>query len=339
MTCDVLPRNGTLIGGILRRAAVNFLIAAASLCVLPITALAQAYPAKPVRMIVGFAPGGGTDVTARLIVQPLSDALGQRVVIDNRPGANGVLATEVTAKAPPDGYTLLMVNLGHTVNPGLYKKLPYDTARDFAAVTLVVTLTNILVVHPSLPVKNVPEFVRLAKSRPGSINYGSGGHGASSHLAMELFAKTANIDLMHVAYKSGGLSGVALLSGEVAVSFNSIPSTLTYVQAGRLRALGVSSLKRSLGVPDVPTIAEMGYSGFSASGISGLVAPAGTSLDVIDKIQTETARVLKQPAVVERLVALGMDPVGNSPAEYTQFIKADIEKWTRLTRELKLSLQ
>ncbi len=322
-----------------RMLALLMPIGTACLLAAPASLLAQTYPSKPVRMIVGFAPGGGTDVTARLIVQPLSDALGQRVVIDNRPGANGVVATEVTARAPPDGYTLLMVNLGHTVNPGLYKKLPYDTVRDFAPVTLVVTLTNLLVVHPSLPVKSVPEFVRLAKARPGFINYGSGGHGASSHLAVELFAKTAGIDLVHVAYKSGGLSAVALLSGEVAVSFNSIPSTLSYVQAGRLRAVGVSSLKRSLGVPDVPTIAEMGYPGFSASGISGLVAPAGTSAEAVDRIQTETARVLKQPAMVERLVSLGMDPVGNTPAEFTQFIKTDIEKWTRLTRQLKLSLQ
>ena len=311
----------------------------AGLCATLTGVHAQPYPSKPVRMIVGFAPGGGTDVTARLIVQPLSEALGQRVIIDNRPGANGVLATDVTAKAPPDGYTLLMVNLGHTVNPGLYKKLPYDTVRDFAPVTLVVTLTNLLVVHPSLPAKSVADFVRLAKAKPGTINYGSGGHGASSHLAVELFAKTAGIDLVHVAYKSGGLSAVALLSGEVAMSFNSIPSTLSYVKAGRLRALGVSSLKRSLGVPDVPTIAEMGYPGFSASGISGLVAPAGTSAEAIDKVQAETAKVLKQSAVVERLVALGMDPVGNTPAEFAQFIKADLEKWTRLKRELKLSLQ
>jgi tripartite-type tricarboxylate transporter receptor subunit TctC len=318
------------------------IVVMAGLCAMPPCVHAQphsSYPAKPVRMIVGFAPGGGTDVTARLVVQPLSEALGQRIVIDNRPGANGVLATEVTAKAPPDGYTLLMVNLGHTVNPGLYKKLPYDTLRDFSAITLVVMLTNILVVHPSLPVNSLPEFVRLAKARPGSINYGSGGHGASSHLAVELFAKTAGIDLVHVAYKSGGLSGVALLAGEVAVSFNTIPSTLSYVKSGRLRALGVSSPKRSLSVPDVPTIAEMGYPGFSASGLSGLVAPAGTPAEAIDRIHTDMVKVLKQPSVVERSVALGMDPVGNTPAEFTQFIKTDLEKWTRLTRELKLGLQ
>mgnify|MGYP003340271170 FL=1 len=320
-------------------AALIALMTVASLGSMLPDAHAQPYPSKPVRMIVGFAPGGGTDVTARLIVQPLSEALGQRVIIDNRPGANGVLATEVTAKSPPDGYTLLMVNLGHTVNPGLYKKLPFDTLRDFSAITLVVMLTNILVVHRSLPVKSLPEFVRLAKARPGAINYGSGGHGASSHLAVELFAKTAGIDLVHVAYKSGGLSGVALLAGEVAVSFNTIPSTLSYVKSGRLRALGVSSPKRSMSVPDVPTIAEMGYPGFSASGLSGLVAPAGTPAEAIDRIHADVVKVLKQPAVVERSVALGMDPVGNTPAEFTQFIKADLEKWTRLTRELKLSLQ
>ena len=313
-------------------AALIALMTVASLGSMLPDAHAQPYPSKPVRMIVGFAPGGGTDVTARLIVQPLSEALGQRVIIDNRPGANGVLATEVTAKSPPDGYTLLMVNLGHTVNPGLYKKLPFDTLRDFSAITLVVMLTNILVVHRSLPVKSLPEFVRLAKARPGAINYGSGGHGASSHLAVELFAKTAGIDLVHVAYKSGGLSGVALLAGEVAVSFNTIPSTLSYVKSGRLRALGVSSPKRSMSVPDVPTIAEMGYPGFSASGLSGLVAPAGTPAEAIDRIHADVVKVLKQPAVVERSVALGMDPVGNTPAEFSELMRRSFDVYGKAVK-------
>jgi tripartite-type tricarboxylate transporter receptor subunit TctC len=300
---------------------------------------AQAYPAKPVRMIVGFAPGGGTDVTARALVQELSDGLGQRVVIDNRPGANGVVGTEVTARAPADGYTILMVNLGHTVNPGMYQKLPYDTIRDFAPITLVAMLTNLLVIHPSLPVKTFPEFVRLARTRPGSINYGSGGHGASSHLAVELLKKTAGIDLVHVPYKSGGLSAAALLAGEVAVSFNTIPSALPYVKAGRLRAIGVSSPQRSPAVPSVPTIAEMGYPGFSASGIAGLVAPAGTPAEAINRVHAEVVKLLKLPAVVERFAVLGLDPVGSTPAEFAQFIKADLEKWTRLTKELNLTLQ
>jgi len=299
---------------------------------------AQPYPAKPIRMIVGFAPGGGTDVTARSIVQPLSEGLGQRVVIDNRPGANGVVGTELTAKAAPDGYTILMVNSGHTVNPGMYRKLPYDTLRDFAPITLVALLSNVLTVHPSLPVKTVPEFVRLAKARPGAINYGSGGHGASSHLGMELFKIATGTDIVHVPYKSGGLSVTALLAGEVAVSFNTIPSAANYVKAGRLRALGVSSLQRTLGMPTVPTIAEQGYPGFSASGLAGLVAPAGTPNEAIERIHVEVVKLLKQPKVVEQSVMLGMDPVGSSPAEFAQFIKLDMDKWTKLTRELNLSL-
>ena len=300
---------------------------------------AQPYPVKPVRMIVGFAPGGGTDVTARVIVQALSDGLGQRVIIDNRPGANGVVGTEITAKAPPDGYTILMVNSGHTVNPGMYQKLPYDTIRDFAPVSLVMTISNLLVIHPSLPVKTLPEFVKLARARPGAINYGSGGHGASSHLAMELFKRTAKIDLVHVPYKSGGVSATALLAGEVAVSFNTIPSALNYVKAGRLRAIGVSSLARSISVPGVPTIAEQGYPGFQASGLAGLVAPAGTPAEAVNRLHAEVVKLLKQPKVIEQCVTLGLDPVGDTPAEFAQFIRTDMEKWTKLTRELNLTLE
>jgi tripartite-type tricarboxylate transporter receptor subunit TctC len=313
------------------------MIAGALLHALP--SVAQTYPAKPIRMIVGFAPGGGTDVTARAIAQPLSDALGQRVIVDNRPGADGVVGTDIVAKSPADGYTMLMVNSGHTVNPGMYKKLPYDTVKDFAPITLVATIANLLVVHPSLPVKSVPEFVRLAKARPGTINYASGGYGSSAHLAVELFKKTTHTELVHVPYKSGGLVATALLAGEVEVSFNTIPSLISYVKAGRLRAIGVSTLQRSLSVPTVPTIAEMGYPGFSASGLAGLVAPAGTPPAAIDRIHAEVARFLKQSALIERFVALGLDPVGNTPAEFDKFIRGDMEKWTQLIRELKINLQ
>lgn len=302
-------------------------------------ALAQAYTAKPLRMIVGFAPGGGTDVTARAIVQELSDGLRQRVVIENRPGANGVVGTEITAKSPPDGYTILMVNSGHTVNPGLYPKLPYDSVRDFAPISLVATLPNLLVVHPSLPAKRFPEFVRLARKRPREINYGSGGQGASSHLSMALLERAARIELVHVPYKSGGLSAAALLAGEVMVSFNTIPSALPYVKSGRLRALAVSSPQRSASVPDVAPIAEMGYPGFSASGYSGLLAPAGTPAEAVNRVQSETAKLLKLPAVAERFRTLGLDAVGSTPAEFAQFIRTDLDKWTKLVRELNLTLQ
>ena len=312
---------------------------AAVLLSLAANAYAQPYPSKPVRLIVGFAPGGGTDVSARAIVQELSEGLKQRVVIDNRPGANGVVGTEVTAKSPPDGYTLLMVNSGHTANPGLYPKLPYDSIRDFAPISLVATLPNLLVVHPSLPVKSFPQFVKLAKSRPGEINYGSGGQGASSHLGMELLKRATGTELTHIAYKSGGQSAAALLAGEIMVSFNTIPSALPYVKAGRLRALGVSSLQRSTSVPDVPTIAEMGYPGFTASGMAGLLAPAGTPPEVINRVHAETVKLLKQKPVVDRFTTLGLDAVGSTPAEFAQFIKVDTDRWTKLIRELKVTLE
>jgi tripartite-type tricarboxylate transporter receptor subunit TctC len=272
-------------------------------------------------------------------VQALSDTLGQRIVIDNRPGANGVIGTELAAKSPADGYTILMVNLGHTVNPGLYRKLPYDTVRDFAPVTLVAMLANLLVTHPSLPPKTFPELVRFAQARPGAIHYGSGGHGASSHLAVELLKKAARIDLVHVPYKSGGQSTAAILTGDVAVSFNTIPSAVPHVKSGRLRALGVSSLQRSDSVPDVPTIAEMGYPGFSASGLAGLVAPAGTPVEAIDRLHAAVVKVVKLPQMQERFRALGMDAVANTPAEFVQFIKSDMDKWARLIGELELTAQ
>lgn len=300
---------------------------------------AQPYPAKPLRMIVGFAPGGGTDVTARVVAPLLAQALGQGVVIDNRPGANGVLGSELTAKAPPDGYTLLMVNSGHTVNPGLYGKLPYDSLADFAPITLVATIANLLVIHPSLPVRNFSEFVAFARRHKAAILYGSGGIGASSHLAVELLNRATAINLVHVPYKSGGQSAAALLAGEVAVSFNTIPSALSYVQAGRLRAIGISSAKRSLAVPNVPAIAEMGYPGFEASGLAGLLAPAGTPAAVIERLHVEVAKLLKRPEVLERLVALGLDPVGNTPAEFARFLRSDTAKWSKLVRELNLKVQ
>jgi tripartite-type tricarboxylate transporter receptor subunit TctC len=300
---------------------------------------AQGFPAKPVRMVVGFAPGGGTDVTARAMVQELSEALGQRITIDNRPGANGIVGTEIVAKAPADGYTILMVNLGHTVNPGLYKKLPYDTIRDFAPISLVVLLPNILVTHPSLPTRTFPEFVQFARARPGVINYGSGGHGASSHLAVELLKKATKMDLVHVPYKSGGQSTAAILTGDVAVSFNTIPSAMPHVKARRLRALAVSSVKRSASVPDVPTIAETGYPGFSANGLAGLVAPAGTPAETINRLHEAVVKTLQLPAMRERFTAHGMDAVGSTPAEFSEFIRSDMDQWTRLIRELNLSVQ
>jgi tripartite-type tricarboxylate transporter receptor subunit TctC len=299
----------------------------------------QPYPVKPIRMVVGFAPGGGTDVSARAVVQELSAVLGQRIVVENRPGANGVIGAELVSKSPADGYTILMVNNGHTVNPAMYRKLPYDTIRDFAPVTLLALLPNILVTHPSLPPKTFPQFVRFAQDRPGAIHYGSGGHGASSHLAMELLKQVTKIDIVHVPYRSGGQSTAAILTGDVAASFNTIPSAVPHVKAGRLRALGVSSLQRTAGMPNVPTIAEMGYPDFSASGLAGLVAPANTPVEAIERLHAAVVKIIRLRVLQERFVTLGMEPVGNTPKEFEQFIKSDMEKWAHLVQELKLSAE
>jgi tripartite-type tricarboxylate transporter receptor subunit TctC len=315
---------------------VYFFTAIALICEL---AIAQSYPTKTIRMVVGFSPGGGTDVTARAVVQEFSEALGQRVVIENRPGANGIIGSDVIAKSPADGYTILMVNSGHTVNPGMYAKLPYDTVRDFAPISLVVMLPNILVTHPSLPPKNFPDFVRFARARPNAIHYGSGGHGASSHLAMELLKQATKIDVAHVPFKSGGQSTAAILTGDVATSFNTIPSAVPHIKAQRLRAIGVSSLQRSGSVPDVPTISEMGYPGFSANGMAGLVAPAGTPAEAINRLHAAMVKILKLPNVQERFLTLGMDAVGNSPAEFSTFIRSDMEQWMALTKKLQLTAQ
>lgn len=303
------------------------------------TGSVQAYPVKAIRLIVGFSPGGGTDVTARVIAQPLSERLGQRVVVDNRPGADGVVGSDVVAKSAPDGYTLLMVNSGHTVNPALYKKLPYDTVRDFAPITLVAMIANLLVVHPSMPVQSVPQMVQLAKAKPGAISYASGGFGSSAHLAVELFKKFTKTQMVHVPYKSGGLVATALLSGEVDISFNTIPSLISYVKAGRLRAIGVSTLRRSRSIPTVPTIAEMGYPGFSASGLAGVVAPAGIRQEAAERIHGEIGHFLKQPATLDRFITLGLEPVGSTAAEFDQFIRTDMEKWKQLAIELQLQQQ
>ena len=314
-----------------------FFFAAALLFCPP--SIAQSYPTKAIRMVVGFSPGGGTDVTARAVVQEMSEALGQRVVIENRPGANGIIGSEVVAKSPADGYTILMVNIGHTVNPGMYAKLPYDTIRDFAPISLLVMLPNVLVTHPSLPTKTFPEFVRFARARPNAIHYGSGGHGASSHLAMELLKQATKIEVVHVPYKSGGQSTAAILTGDVAMSFNTIPSAVPHIKGGRLRAIGVSSLQRSGSVPDVPTIAEMGYPGFSANGMAGLVAPAGTPTEIINRLHAAVVKVLKIPNTQERFLTLGMDAVGNTPTEFATFIKTDMDQWTKLTKSLNLTAQ
>jgi tripartite-type tricarboxylate transporter receptor subunit TctC len=259
---------------------------------------AQDFPGKPVRIIVPFAAGGASDVSARIVAPKFGEFLGQSVVIENRAGANGIVGTEITAKSPADGYTVLMATNGtHAVNISLYPKLTYDPVRDFAPVTEVVSLTNLLVVHPSLPVKSVKDVIALARSKPGELTYGSGGNGGTPHLSGELFKSMAKIDLTHVPYKGGGLSTTALLSGEVTMTFNTMLTSINLVKSGRLRPLGVTGTKRSALMPAVPTIAESGVPGYEASTWYGIVAPAGVPKDAVSKLHASTPYA-KREAVV-----------------------------------------
>ena len=296
-------------------------------------ASAQEYPVKPIRMIVPFAAGGASDVTARIISPKLSELIGQAVVVENRAGANGIVGTELTAKSPADGYTVLMATNGtHAVNISLYPKLSYDPVRDFAPVTEVVSLTNILVVHPSLPVKSVKELIALARSKPGALTFGSGGNGGTPHLSGELFKSMAKIDLTHVPYKGGGLSTTALLSGEVTMTFNTMLTSINLVKSGRLRPLGVTGTRRSPLMPQLPTIAEAGIPGYESSTWYGLVAPAGTPKESIAKLHGAVVRTLGLPEVRTQLVSQGADPVGNTPAEFAAVIRADTAKWAQVIK-------
>jgi tripartite-type tricarboxylate transporter receptor subunit TctC len=303
--------------------------------------LAQnAYPTKPIRIIVAYTPAGATDILARAVGQKMTEAWGQPVIVENRPGANGNIGTEVAARATPDGYTLLMVTAGtHGVNPGLYRKLPWDAVKDFAPVSLVAVVPNIMVVNNSVPVKNVKELIAYLKASPGKYSYGSPGLGSTAHMSMELFKSMTGVDIVHIPYK--GSAGVLqdLIAGQIIVTIDNMPPYLPQVKAGKIRALAVSPAKRSPAIPDVPTIAEGGVTGYDAVAWFGLVAPAGTPKAIVDKLAAETQKILKMPDVAERLSGLGAEPVGSTPAEFSAFIKVEIAKWAQVIKDAKVELQ
>jgi len=297
------------------------------------SAVAQSYPAKPIRIVVGFTAGGPTDIVTRTIAPGLAEALGQSVVVDNRPGAGGATATALVAKAPPDGYTLLMGTIGGlAVAMSLQPNRGYDTLRDFAPVTQSVSVTNILVVHPSLPARSVKELLALARSRPGQLNYASAGAGTAPHLAGELLKYMAGVNIVHVPYKGSAPALTALLSGEVEMNFENTLIVLSHIKSGKLRPLGVTAGRRSRLLPELPTIAEGGLPGYDAAGWYGLLAPAGTPPEIVRRLNAEVTRILRQPDVVERLSGQGADPVGNAPEAFTAFIRAEIEKWAKLVK-------
>jgi len=293
---------------------------------------AVAYPTKPVRLIVPFAPGGGTDIVARAVAHKLSGVWGQQVVVDNRGGGGTVIGTELGAKAAPDGYTILMGTTTLAINPAVRSKLPYDTLKDLVPVTQTAFQTYILAVHQSVPARDVREFIALAKARPGTLNFGSPGTGTGSHLAGELFKAMSATDLVHVPYKGSGPALSDLLGGQIQLIFGTILSTFPHVRAGRLRALGVSGAKRAAALPDVPTIAESGVPGYSATSWNGVLTPAGVPQPILRKLNADIVKVVNSAEVRERLSGDGAEPVGGSAEEFSRFIRSEIAKWAKVVK-------
>jgi tripartite-type tricarboxylate transporter receptor subunit TctC len=294
-------------------------------------AMAQEYPARPVRLIIPFPPGGSNDVVGRLIATKLGDRLGKQVVVDNRSGAGGVIGTEVAAKSPPDGYTLLVISMAHAVNPWLYK-LGYDPIKDFAPVGLLAKGANVLVVHPSLKVTNVAELIALAKKQPGDLQYASAGIGSFQHLGAELFKLMAGVDMLHVPFKGGGPALVDVVGGHTKVMFSSMVQTVPHIHSGKLRALGTGGLERAAVLPDVPSIAET-VPNYEAVNWWGIVAPVGTSQAIIDKLNTELEAVQKSPEVLKQFAAEGGEPVPMKPAVFGAFMVSEMDKWGKVVKQ------
>lgn len=290
------------------------------------------YPSKPIRVIVGLAPGGATDIVARGLAQKLTEGLGQSVIIDNRSGAGGNIGAALAAKAAPDGYTALIVSSTYTINPSLYRQLPFDPNRDLQAVTLIASSPFLLLVHPSVPAKNVKELIAVAKARPKELNYGSGGIGNSGHLAAELFSSIAGVALTHVPYKGAGPALIEAVAGHVQVIFSSIVSGMPFARSGRLRALAVTTSKPSAAMPDLPTVAESGVPGYDFSSWYGLLVPAGTPRPIVDKLNAESIRALKQADLRERLFNEGCEPVGNTPEQFASHIKSEMARWAKVVK-------
>ncbi len=305
-----------------------------------LAALGQGYPGKPVRLIVPFAAGGGNDSVARLVGKRLSDGLGQQVVIDNRPGAGGVLGAELAAKSQPDGYTLFLGGVGsHAINPNLHERLPYDPIKDFAPIALLASAPLILVVHPSVPANSIREFIALARVRPGQLDYASNGNGSSSHLAAVMFEAMAGVKMVHVPYKGLSPALADLLSGRVQLMFSSVVAILPHIKAGKLRGLAVTGGKRLSSMPGLPTLAESGLAGYEASSWYGVLAPAGTPREIIARLNAEMVKALDRPEVKSSLLAEGAEPIGGTPEQFAAHIKSEKERLGKLIRDAKIRLE
>ncbi len=300
-------------------------------------ALAQQYPVKPVRLIVPFAPGGSTDIMGRLIGQRLNDALGQQMVVDNRAGAGTMIGTEIAAKSAPDGYTLLLTNVAFAILPGLHgKRLPYDAQRDFVAITLLASQPTVLAVHPSLPVRTVPELIRLARQKPGQLSFASSGIGGIGHIAGELFKLMAGVSLNHVPYKGGGPAVVELMAGQVELGFVGMPTAMAQAKAGKLRFIAVTDGRRAAAEPGLPTVAESGLKDYQAENWIGMLAPAATPQKIVLQVHEELMKVVQRPDVRERLETLGFNVLGLPPAEFKALLERDMKTFARVINDAKI---
>jgi len=294
----------------------------------------QNYPERPIRLLVGLAAGGGTDIIARMVSLKLGENLGQQVIVENRTGSGGLLAAEAGAKAAPDGYTLLFGAISYSsIFASLYKKLPYDPVKDFAPISLVATFPNVLVVNPNLPVKSVAELLAYGRANPGKLSYGSSGVGSSLHLSMEMLKSMTKLDAVHVPYKGGAPATADLLGGQIQAMFDNLPGQINYVKAGRTRALAVTTTKRSPQLPDVPTMIEAGVPGYEVNVWYGMLAPVATPKPIIDKLNAELVKVLNSPDVKERMAKEGAEPMPTTPAEFAAFQKAEITKWAKVVKD------
>ena len=324
-------------GGFIPR--LGRLFAVCALALAAVGAFAQAYPGRLIRIAVPVPPGGSNDLLARIVAEKLAAGMGQPVVVDNRPGASGNIATEFVAKSAPDGYTLLMANTAHVINPSLFPRLPYDPVRDFAPVVQMVSVHFALVVHPSVPARSVKEFIAYARSRPGALTFASAGNAAPHHLAMELLKSMARVDLTHIPYKGAGQFVPALLAGEVSSVIGAVNSLLPHVRSGRLRALGMAGSRRTPLLPGVPTIAEAALPGFALDNWGGMLVTAGTPRSIIDRLNGEIVKALRDPQIVDQLAAQGIEVIASTPEEFQEIIKSHLAKWSRVVREANIRLE
>jgi len=309
------------------------------LCCAAVQAFAQAYPSKAVRMIVPYPPGGGNDTLGRLFAAKLSERLGQPFVVENRPGAGTMIGTEAAAKSPPDGYTILLSSIAtHALSPNLYARVPYDPVKDFAPITLLGIAPTVLVVPAELPARNLQEFIAAAKAKPGALAYASGGNGTPPHINAEVFKSVAGIDLLHVAYKGGGPALVDLMAGRVQAMLDTAASAMPHVRSGKLRALAISAPRRSPELPDLPTFAEAGLPQYDTNAWYSMHAPAGTSPDIVRRLNAELVAILKDPEILARFKQLATDPVGNSPEEFAAFVRAELDKYARIIKAAGIKL-